>query len=206
MLIINGFQVDAELEGNHIFDSEITEHPVESGADVVDHVRPFPIEVEVVGIVSDTPIGLIEELRGVPGAGSSHAGDALAILLEIRENREPVTIETSLQEFSNMALMSLSIPTSAQIGDTLEFRARFRQIEFITNNRTTISVSEPQAARQVKRGNQKATDNFEQRVQKINALTEKQTPTPGDPVLQRPLPPTTQTNTDAVNFQGFRKF
>lgn len=48
-------ELDVDLQESHDLSSEITEHPVEEGADVMDHVRPRLRRVSVEGYVSDTP-------------------------------------------------------------------------------------------------------------------------------------------------------
>jgi len=48
---------DAVLHEGHDISSEVTVHPVESGINVADHVRPNPIHISIQGIISDTPIG-----------------------------------------------------------------------------------------------------------------------------------------------------
>lgn len=47
---------DAILDELHETVSQVTEHPVESGVDVTDHVRPLPDRVNLVGYVSNQPI------------------------------------------------------------------------------------------------------------------------------------------------------
>jgi hypothetical protein len=47
---------DACLRETHNFESQVTEHSVEQGVAIVDHVRPLPIELSFELFVSDTPI------------------------------------------------------------------------------------------------------------------------------------------------------
>jgi len=47
---------DVIEDENHETASEITEHPVEVGVDVTDHVRPLPDRITLVGYVSNQPI------------------------------------------------------------------------------------------------------------------------------------------------------
>ncbi len=147
---IAGFELDVAVDEVHTFDSDVTEHPVEQGAAITDHIRPRPISVQVVGIVSDTPIGDLATRRGLFSLPSN---DALAHLLAIRAARQPVTIETSLQRWERMALKSLSMPCDAENGDALRFTAIFVQIDVVTNERTTVRVASPRARGKTDRGN-----------------------------------------------------
>lgn len=152
MILIDGFEIDAALSEEHTFDSEVTEHPVEKGADISDHVRARPIEVTIDGVVSDTPIGSLAQRRtGVPSS------DAFARLMQIRDAREPITIQTSLKTFENMILQSLSAPRDSSTGDAFRFRASFIQVQLVTNERTTVVVAQPRGAKKVNLGNRPTT-------------------------------------------------
>lgn len=162
-LIIAGYEIDvAELE-EHVFENEITEHPVESGSDITDHVRARAITVTVDGVVSDTPFGALakrrDELVIVGGeAFAKPSEEAFARLLEINDTREPITIETSLRTYTDMVLESFRAPRNAGTGDALRFSATFKQIRLVTNERTTVLVSVPRGKKKVQRGQAFAPD------------------------------------------------
>ncbi len=48
--------LDAAMRVSHRLASVATEHPVESGANMSDHIRPEPDRIEIQGIVTNTPI------------------------------------------------------------------------------------------------------------------------------------------------------
>lgn len=151
MLKIDGYPVDVEVSGDFAFVNEVTEYPVESGSDVVDHVRTKPMEITIEGVVSDTPIGEIANERE---AGVVHSRTAYIRLKEIHARREPVTLDTSRGRFVNMVLARLSTPTSAATGDSLQFTGTFKEVRLITNERTTIRVRVPRARKKEKKSAQ----------------------------------------------------
>lgn len=162
MMTIAGYMIDAAITEEHTFEADVTEHPVERGTSIVDHVRIKPLTISVEGIVSDTPIGLMADERNA-AQGTAQVGqiqvlnsqpsvDAYAFLKQIFQAREPVTIKTSLQTFDDMVLQSLSAPRSASDGDSLRFRATFRQVVFATNERTYVEVGTPRAKAKEDRG------------------------------------------------------
>lgn len=161
MLLIAGYPVDVAVSEDHSFDSEVTEHPVERGADVADHVRARPITLTIEGLVSDDPIGTVRDQRLASAGGSiEHAppsDDAFALLLSVRDAREPVTIVTSLRTYEDMVLTSLSVPRGARTGHALRFMATFVQVQLVTNLRTTVRVAVPRAAKKVNLGNKPIT-------------------------------------------------
>lgn len=157
VVFIDGFEIDAAAQEEHSFDSEVTEYPVEKGADIADHVRSRPIVVTIEGIVSDTPLGSLRERRITEFGDPLVAGDVsegmFAKLQKIRDAREPVTIVTSLRKYDNMVLQSISIPRDATTGDALRFRAQFIQIVLVTNARTVIRTAEPGGKKKTDQGN-----------------------------------------------------
>jgi hypothetical protein len=49
---------DAVLREVHTLNQEVTEHPVEQGAALVDHIRPLPLEIALEGVISNSPVYL----------------------------------------------------------------------------------------------------------------------------------------------------
>lgn len=143
IVFIDDFELDAAVVEDHTFDSEVTEYPVEKGADVADHVRARPIVVTIEGIVSDTPVGSLAERRFDQFGEFLYSGEAFTKLQEIRDAREPVRIITSLRSYDNMLLQSIQVPRDARTGDALRFRATFVQLQLVTNARTVIRTAQP---------------------------------------------------------------
>lgn len=50
------FRFDAVLSERHDITSTITEHPVEQGTNIADHVRPDPVVINIQGVITQTPI------------------------------------------------------------------------------------------------------------------------------------------------------
>jgi hypothetical protein len=156
-LLIDGYEIDIAESEEHVFENEVTEHPVESGGDITDHVRARAISLTIEGIVSDTPLAALAQRRNelVVIGGETFAKpseEAFARLLEINATREPITIETSLRSYTDMVLEHFSAPRNAGTGDALRFTATFKQIRLVTNERTTILVATPRGSKPVNRG------------------------------------------------------
>lgn len=149
-ITIGDYTIDASLTETHTFESEVTEFPVEQGSAISDNIRPKPIVVVIEGIVSDTPIGKIADLRNSEGdAGGLDylpSIDALSYLMLVRDNRQPVPITSSLKRFENMVLTNLEVPRDAKTGAALRFTATFQQVTIVTNQRTTVRVVDKRTA------------------------------------------------------------
>jgi hypothetical protein len=153
MIRIDGYAIDVAVSEEHSRTADVTEHEVERGSNIADHVRVKPAQVTVTCVVSDTPIGKMVSERGFDGVGFIvPSDDARAFLLRLLERREAVTIETSVGTYDNMVLVSITEPRNVGTGKAMRFSATFREIRFIDNERTVVPVSVPSAARRAKKG------------------------------------------------------
>lgn len=129
-------QLDASISETHNDEVEITEHPVELGSDIVDHIRKRPITLELNGLVTNTPVVFLASLFG----GSPVEGDFLPSsdrvnraydeLRKIQEDGEVVDVVTSLREYSDMAISSISISRDATTGQVLNATLSLREVKF----------------------------------------------------------------------------
>lgn len=160
MLTIDGYEIDCEVSSEPSYESEVTSHPVEKGADTTDHVRLLPGRLVIEGIVSDSPVGPIRDRRGDVDADGRFAfkpsDDAFAWLLDVRARRQPVTVVTGRRTYKNMILQTLTPHDDATTGRALNFTATFVEMQFVTNARTTVRVAQPRSAKKVVRGNKAA--------------------------------------------------
>jgi hypothetical protein len=125
-------------------------------------VKAKPARVTLTdGFVSNTPP---EDLVDVRGANSIPAEEARERLEAIHAAREPITIVTTLRIYENMIMESLSVTRTAKDVESLHFKATFREIKFVTNERTTIRVAVPSDGKKknlgAKEAVQKAIDFF----------------------------------------------
>jgi len=175
---IGSLELDAAIRIAPRMNVEATQHPVERGADVTDHLRPLPDEVTIEGIVSNTPINRTQQTRAVEFVGGDfrtefqtsasgeqafavpgYAEEALAKLRDIRAKGELITIVTARHVWENMALIELEAPEDATTGDALRFTATFREIVLVDNKVTPIKVAkDPRANKKAKIGKKAAQD------------------------------------------------
>lgn len=153
-VFVDNFEIDAVVSEDVALDSDVTEYPVEEGANNADHFRPLPDAVMLDCIVSDTPIGPLATRRAVSGLALLKPSDEVYSRLKaIREERRLVTVETGLDIYTNMALRGLSVPRSARDGKSIRFQAAFVKVLSATNERDTVLVTMPRAKKSVDLGN-----------------------------------------------------
>ncbi len=191
MILIDNFPYDASLSEKHTLNSEATKFPVEQGADMTDHIRQLPAEVEIESIVSDTPIGAVAQARteGAVTLGDGDIPDAVlpseearTRLEEIWTTKRRVTIQTGLgarnggkggKIYESMAMTGLDFPLDPGTGNALKFTATFEQITIVTNLRATIRTATPGGSGVQKMGGLvKATGGTKDRNGKVDRVRE----------------------------------
>ena len=153
--MIGDLALDCTVTETHTATSTVTEHPVESGANITDHIRPDPVQLSITGIVSDTPIGSRQVQRSIEVGGASvqvtqqepptsttgYGRAAWAKLDAIRTAAKPVKVVTRDKTYENMALVSLSVPKESKTGGALNFTAQFKQVRIVYNRTTRVVVA-----------------------------------------------------------------
>lgn len=149
-------EIDALTQVTHQADVEVTEHPVEVGANISDHARLKPETVTLVGLVSNTSIGTqirrtisvdggidftSSVLENVPAGAPGRAEESYAKLRAIKDARQFVQVLTELRTYKNMMLISLTVPREPTTGDALRFTAVFKEIQQATLQTKDVKVA-----------------------------------------------------------------
>lgn len=105
----------------------------------------LPGAAATVGIASIG--GLVSSaLSSSSGPKSRAKEDVYDYLMELRNNRQPITVVTGLKEYSNMIITSISIPRTAQTGQILRFTVVMRQVKIVQTVTSAISIDTVKAA------------------------------------------------------------
>lgn len=135
MVKIDGYAIDIATSEEHDLEAEVTEFPIEGGGSVTDHVRIKPPSVTIKGIISDTPIGAVADLRG---SNMKPSEEGRVVLEAIFAAKEQIELETTLKTYKDMIMESLSFSENGESGEALNFTASFRQVVIETNKRVII--------------------------------------------------------------------
>lgn len=141
-LKIAQIEVDVSVQETHETDCDITENPVESGANITDHIQVKPAKLTIEGLVSDTPIKFLQGIRSL--FDDNRSRKTYEELLTIQESREPIDVVTGLKQYSNMVLKTLTVPRSADTGKALRFTAIFQEIRIVESSSISVAVSASQ--------------------------------------------------------------
>lgn len=183
----SGIVIDATVSEEHMSSCDVSDNPIEGGADVADHVQMKPAQLTIEGVISDTPLGyaiigniqnLVRSITTLFGA-SSRSQDAFDAMIELQKSRQPFTVITSLKRYTNMILVELSVPRTAQTGGAIHFRATMREV-FIAQTQEVLGKN---FAENVKNRAGKTIDNG----QKVTETSTFQVPEQGKSVLEQIL-------------------
>ena len=143
--------LDVALDFSHAASLEVTEYPVEEGADIQDHVRQRPRMLEMTAVVSAEPVA--EQLQGQ----IDRDRDVWTDLVEISQSYELCTIDTDLETYENYLLADVSTTTTKDVGQGLMIQLSFRPYRSVTFETTTIPP-EIRQDRTTERGQQQTQD------------------------------------------------
>lgn len=125
---IGGLYPDVVVEESHEDSLEITEHPVEQGADISDHAFKKAEVVTIRGGVSDSS----------PDGGEKPSVEFYDKLLELQAKREPFDIVTGKRLHKNMLLESLTEVTDPDTENSLIFTAQCREVIIVKTQVTSV--------------------------------------------------------------------
>jgi hypothetical protein len=139
--------LEVESAVSYTLDGEVeaTDHPVEQGANITDHLRPKPRTLAIEGWISNTPLKTQQESPNEYPTDEPGPAEATYMLLENRRLGGFLhTVITRLDTFQNMALVHVSEPRSSAVGDALQFSLTFKEIRIVQNQTITVQTATPQ--------------------------------------------------------------
>lgn len=145
--------LDLILAEDHSLNAAVTQHPVQDGSVISDHISVLPRSGTMRALISNFSLSTAEPpedeegWRDVYQRGESasrilpnRAADAWEALKKLVENRELVQIVTSLEVYSNVALTSVRTTRDADSGDALEVEIDFEQVKIVQLKETKVTA------------------------------------------------------------------
>ena len=149
---------DLFIDGTHLetidYSSEITNHPIETGSSISDHIYKSPLKVIMEGSITDTSVDLVGTAKNVinmfdgnllnnvinkfNGKGQKQTA-AYEFLKDLHDNKTIVTIVNYLDTFENMVIESLNFPRSRDTGERLFFTITLKQVTLASMKNVSIS-------------------------------------------------------------------
>lgn len=135
--LIGDLAIDCTVTETHTATATVTEHPVESGSNITDHIRPEPVQLAVTGIITNSPIGTRQTQR-VINAGGAVVGVAASLIAEQAQNAvNAAALITTL-----LTAPKTSIGYAETAWKKLEgYRQTAKPIRVVTRDRTYESMA-----------------------------------------------------------------
>lgn len=109
--------------------SETTDNPIESGSEVTDHIINRPILLRMVCQIGGSNLTNWTD-RKIEGYEA---------LKRLRDDKQPVTVVSGLETFSNMLINNISIDRNLQNASVLQFQIEFKQAKIVSSQRVDVS-------------------------------------------------------------------
>ncbi len=161
-------RVDAAIDAGHEATMEITQHPVEIGADVTDFAIVQPRMLVLNGRISAVkPVkeGFEPDPNEIVGISPDRVSYSWSVLEEAMRNRRVLTIVTPLKLYENVLIRELRTNQDARTVHVLDFVATIQEIITVAVTETKFADEEiaegsaqQQASPPVNRGEIQATD------------------------------------------------
>ncbi len=138
--------IEATLNENHLSELDVTDHPVEVGSDISDHIRLRPNSLELTAFISNRPVAILASQNaslGVKGGSPlERAEDAFREMLRWQSEGLLLTVVTTLRTYEDMVLQRVSPTRDASSGKVLRAQLSFREIITVETQIVDISDTE----------------------------------------------------------------
>lgn len=130
---LGGIEFDCTVSRTKTLEAETPEYPVESGFDVSDGIFYSPIQLEVTATITETPVTWKNRHYG-----QNRIKKVCDQLEELFFSRKLVTFVTPKKVYTNMAIVSLSIPE--EYANTVDISISLKKIS--VTSAATVKVAE----------------------------------------------------------------
>jgi len=164
---LDAVALDATIKRKYRTTSTITQHPIESGSNVSDHIHDNPDELQIDGIISNTPVSLLAS-----ALSPSRAEDEYDKLLELKTAKQPITIYTTRREYEDYVIASLDRTEYSAIGDSVEVSIGLQSVRLVESKATTgLITPRPKGVQKPKQNLGKKTKKAANAAQSKSILT-----------------------------------
>lgn len=153
---VGSVELDLILDEDHSKSAQVTENPLQDGRAISDGIFLELQEGSLTGLVTNHSVKIAEkrakqlELQDSETLMAeaenyqleNRAKQAWVDLKAVMDDKQPVTIVTSLEVYDNVAITNISTERNGDSGDALEIKVSFRQI-------LTVSLMEHEVTAQV---------------------------------------------------------
>lgn len=131
---VGSLKVDIVKSFEYTYDQDVTEHPVETGFEIADHIVNKPLKLTMTVGIASSPVTWFWK----NGFGAKKFANGLQLLEEIRDKKEPVTIVRPEKKYDNMVMTSCRVSKQDSTKSIIYADLSFMQIVKVTTQTTAI--------------------------------------------------------------------
>ena len=131
---IGDLQVDCVVDHVTTFNSQVTEHPIENGFVIADHVARQAMTLSLTAIITPTPVSYFRQL----GANPDRLGEAIAYFEQLWLNGEPITVTIPSGIYQDMVMTSCPLPRNVQDGFCYRVALEFKHVVIVSQKTEEI--------------------------------------------------------------------
>jgi hypothetical protein len=119
---LNGIPLDVVVSESHQSELEITNNPVEFGAEVTDHAYIKPITLSLEAVIGEQGEGI------AASEGRTRVAAAWQALRDLQASAEPFDVASGLELYENMLIRALKTERTKDKARVLSFTADLQQV------------------------------------------------------------------------------
>lgn len=127
--------------------ADITSYPVESGAEVSDHVQIKNNTFKLSGIISETPIRMEKDLLYSAGVNGTRISQAIEYLDQIFDSRQPIILVTEHKVYENVIISGISYDYKSEYA--MQFDLEFEQIRLVSSATVNVIATKTQGNKSI---------------------------------------------------------
>lgn len=131
---INGIEFDALISEDKAYNSDVPDYAVEDGYSISDNISIKPIEIEITVYLTNTPVTWLNH-------GTGRVETIVTQLEQLYFSRQLVTVTTSTDTYTDMAIKSMTVPKDMENKTSREIRIGLKKVTKVSSQTTSIPAS-----------------------------------------------------------------
>lgn len=121
---------DANLNEVSTQSVQVTSNPVEDGSNIADNAIDDPDEIQIDGLITNTPADIVDALS----AFATRAEDAYSDLMELLKKKETVTVSTTVRTLENMFITRVTRTRAPGVGEAVQVSVMLKEIRKVQSS------------------------------------------------------------------------
>ena len=132
---IGDLQIDCVVDHVTTFNSAVTEHPIENGFVIADHVARQAMTLSLTAIITPTPVSYFRQMGGT---NPDRLGEAIAYFQQLWLDGNSITVTIPSGIYTDMVMTSCPLPRNVQNGFCYRVALEFKHIVIVSQKTEEI--------------------------------------------------------------------